>query len=578
MQLYFLILLWASSSIDLTEAKPVSGGAHRIAGKSQQGPAAKVQAGIWRRQDTDSTETPTPSNSSVVDAVKAVASAVPSTSVVNSQFAADVCGSPRNGQVASVTRTKDTWNKYDMSNYVLNTVNKYQSSNWNGATDIQTVFLTEAGNEGVGKCDEITNPRCTETGADYGLCTQHPDAHFAWFAIINFANYLNKIHETLQNNLGLLTALASDTVKQFYTTRANPQKLIVPFSITGGIFAILSLIFPPAGLIAGGASIINGVITQAALDRPDPLDQWQAVLSVIGNLFKQVETVLETYFNNNLHKLPPDGLPQVLATGDFADTPQVGAFNQGVEAAFATVSINALWLLDKVLIIKVSDAAYSQGAGAACAAYPTQSVCVNGVANIFVRWQLTPGINTVGTANANSPGGGAQRPSISPAYERGPSFDESAWNVFGAYALGTAGDGTANANHLTDYGLDLGKILTSAEDTQAKHGFLYKDQNKDTLDTLRNNPTDLSPESLTAWNLPICDIDAALKAKGKSMLKKPPTPQNDGVPEGQTNPVATWAVGVCSTIDGWPTSEYNWDTGTETGRWSEGILDRWAWQ
>lgn len=59
---------------------------------------------------------------------------------------------------------------------------------------MQEIFLREAGNEGVGKCDEVTNPGCVDTGADWNLCKEHPKAHFVWFAMVHFASYLNKLH------------------------------------------------------------------------------------------------------------------------------------------------------------------------------------------------------------------------------------------------------------------------------------------------------------------------------------------------------------------------------------------------
>ena len=337
---------------------------------------------------------------------------------------------------------------------------------------------------------------------------------------------------------------------------------------------MIPVFFSPAGFAAGGAALINGILTQAALDTPNPLEQWQAVLSVLGNLFKQVETVLEKFFNANLHTLPAPNLPAILATGDFATTPTVGAFNQGVQAASGSVAINALWLLDKVLIIKISAEAYNQGAGAACKAFPIQTVCVGGNgANIFVRWSLNSGINTVGDVAPTQ----GKIPPNGLKYERGPSFDKSQWNVFGAYALGTAGDGTANADHLKDYGLDMSKILASAEKTQAARGFLYKDQNKDTLDTLRGYPMDLRPEQLTAWKISICDVDAALKLRGKSRLKKP-RGTAEGVPEGEMDPVALWGVPTCMLLEGWPSEEYGWKNGNWKGQWIEQSFAPNAWE
>lgn len=137
------------------------------------------------------------------------------------------------------------------------------------ADDIQTVVLTEAGNEGAEKCDEILDPNCSGTGLDINLCRKYPEAHFVWFAITHWAAFMNKLHGTFDDSTISLSALTSSLVKQFYTPQSDPSQLIMPVSILSGLAAALSAAYPPAAVAAGAGSIVNGVLTQAGLNIPE---------------------------------------------------------------------------------------------------------------------------------------------------------------------------------------------------------------------------------------------------------------------------------------------------------------------
>jgi hypothetical protein len=71
--------------------------------------------------------------------------------------------------------------------------------------------------------------------------------------------------------------------------------------------------------------------------------QWGEVQDAVGHAFTQLTGGLEKYFKNTLKSLPkqqdsanprydtdPNGLPQILSHGAFAETPDVGSFNPGI--------------------------------------------------------------------------------------------------------------------------------------------------------------------------------------------------------------------------------------------------------
>ena len=132
--------------------------------------------------------------------------------------------------------------------------------------DYQTFILRHAGNEGIEKCDEISNLGCTGTGMDFNLCKQYPEAHFVWFGITHFARFLNKLQYTFLSSTVSTGLSTSALVNQFYTPRESPSNLIMPVSIASGFAAAISAIYPPAAVAAGAGSIANGVLTQAGLE------------------------------------------------------------------------------------------------------------------------------------------------------------------------------------------------------------------------------------------------------------------------------------------------------------------------
>ena len=48
----------------------------------------------------------------------------------------------------------------------------------------------------------------------------------------------------------------------------TPQ-LIMPVGILSGIAAAISAAWPPAAVAAGAGSIVNGILTQAGLNKPE---------------------------------------------------------------------------------------------------------------------------------------------------------------------------------------------------------------------------------------------------------------------------------------------------------------------
>lgn len=150
-------------------------------------------------------------------------------------------------------------------------VKPYVVMNWtNGPTkfpDIQQIIIKLMGDDGVQSCDEITDPICEATGRSWPLCNQHPEAHFVFIALTNWANFLNKLHQTLLDSTVSLTALTGTLREQFYTPAEDPSRLLVPIGIVSGIAGAISGFYGPVAIVAGAGSIINAIITQAGLDQ-----------------------------------------------------------------------------------------------------------------------------------------------------------------------------------------------------------------------------------------------------------------------------------------------------------------------
>ncbi|KAL8826888.1 MAG: hypothetical protein Q9191_003523 [Dirinaria sp. TL-2023a] len=197
------------------------------------------------------------------------------------------------------------------------------------ANDVQTVVPTKAGNEGAEKCDEILDPNCSGTGLDINLCRQYPEAHFLWFAISHWAHFMNKLHGTFDDSTISLKSLTSTLVKQFFIPQSDPSQLIMAVGILSGIAAAISPAWPSAAVAA--------------------------------------------------------------ASGTFASTPEVDVFNPGIYGALAASAINAVWIQDKVVVIKINDSASDKGDGAACQAFPNRTAYIDGVAYIFVKWAMDGG-------------------------------------------------------------------------------------------------------------------------------------------------------------------------------------------
>ena len=219
----------------------------------------------------------------------------------------------------------------------------------------------------------------------------------------------------------------------------------------------------------------------------------------------------------------PSELPMIFADGTFASMPQVGELPPGVYGALTASAVNALWAQDKVFIIKVTDAAYGKGDGAACKAFPVMTACLDGVAYIFARWQMDGGTEITSSR-----------------------LWTRKWNVCGAYAQGSI-KRKKNADQLSQYGLDLSAIATSAQKTQDQYGFMFKNQNGATLTHLQNNPTDLKLADLMFFSLPICDI-AAIIGPDKH-LRGPGDKTGDDT-------IVAWGACTCVLMKDWPTDQY----------------------
>ena len=270
-----------------------------------------------------------------------------------------------------------------------------------------------------------------------------------------------------------------------------------------------------------------------------PLKQWGEVQDAIGKAYTQIADALDKYFDSTFHHWPDDTstlltdpklIPSQIKGGRFAGDVKVGVINKDVYGALGASAINALWVMDKVMIIKISSAAY--GHGDPCTVYPKYTSCLDGVAYIFVRFQTFNG-------NIDAEGGLG-----SDYYAR---FNVKNWFVFGASDYGSGGDGSANKNNLDKYALNLDVIAKASEKTQKDHGYLYDNQNGQTIQNLEEDPLNLAKERLMFFNIPICDIDSII-GPGKHLADK----ADDFSAQYPDDPISYWGLCTCLQAQGWP--------------------------
>ena len=242
---------------------------------------------------------------------------------------------------------------------------------------------------------------------------------------------------------------------------------------------------------------------------PSPLKQWTQVQDAVSQLFTQAEKALEAYYNWAFHSTPstdpgylynegPAALPSILLGGQLAGAVSVPIFPPGIYSTLASAASYALWVQDRVLIIKVSDATYGKDDGAACKAFPDITYCDNVVAYLFVRWQFS---NSEEIGNVH--------------------LENRRWQVCVAYAVGDGND-----DHLKDFDLNLKIIAKSSVKSQAAEGFLSQNLNGAVTSALQNNPDDLSIANLARWIIPVCDLHDIL---GGKVLQGPPDETGDDV-------------------------------------------------
>lgn len=268
--------------------------------------------------------------------------------------------------------------------------------------------------------------------------------------------------------------------------------------------------------------------------------QWSEVQAALGGVYTQLTVALETYYDYTLEQLPASNyetnatdLPSIFKDGEFASQSVVTNVpvltESGIYSTFASSGINALWAQDLVFIIKISDSSYGKGAGAACKAFPTMTVCVDGVAFIFARWSWTTMSPIDETSDINN------------------YLDARSWQVWGAYAEGSAG-GTPNVDQLTQYNLDLPTILTSVHKVLAINAtYPFLNQNGATIAQLDDHTTDLTEANLAFFSLPQCDIDSILG---------PSRHLNGPGDETGDDPIVRWGACTCVQQSTWPASFY----------------------
>lgn len=123
------------------------------------------------------------------------------------------------------------------------------------------------------------------------------------------------------------------------------------------------------------------------------------------------------------------------------------------------------------------------------------TVCIDGVAYIFMRW--------VGAFEAD--------PNLKGNPE-GWALDFSNWQVWGAYNsthLNPAG----NANRLGQYGLDLEGIALSSFAVQEVFGPWATNTTQSIINAVENNIDHITLANTMQWKLASCDLDAVLNGQ-----------------------------------------------------------------
>ena len=132
-------------------------------------------------------------------------------------------------------------------------------------TDVQQIIIHEMDNDSVGKCEEIESPGCVDTGYDWDLCNKTPEAHFVFFAMVHWANYLNALMEVLQNAEIYLQGNSYNLVGQFFTPGEDLTDLIVAINVIAGVAGVLAAQWSAFSALNGGATIIAALLS---LDTP----------------------------------------------------------------------------------------------------------------------------------------------------------------------------------------------------------------------------------------------------------------------------------------------------------------------
>ena len=158
--------------------------------------------------------------------------------------------------------------------HMVSRVKPYVVMNWTAAPgspirypNIQDLVIHQASNDGLTACTALSNTQCVVQGEDFHLCQKSPEAHFVFQALVNWANYLETLHNTLNDDATSLTPSTSALVKQFFTTQPSLNNLLVPVGIVSGIAGGISGFLGPVAVIAGAGAITNALIVNAGLNR-----------------------------------------------------------------------------------------------------------------------------------------------------------------------------------------------------------------------------------------------------------------------------------------------------------------------
>lgn len=220
----------------------------------------------------------------------------------------------------------------------------------------------------MGTCSVGGNCNHIPELADTPDCVRTPERPFALWAMKNFALFLQRWKEQLENAIGAASLFTAEFADTFISYNAQePAGEVAWLTIVSGLFGSLGAFIPAGGatgLAAGLFTVAAGQASLASVDPPfDPrFTNFAAAQANLGRAKIEVMDTMDRYFRRTLAETPPGDhwergteLARILENGAFADqditiTPSNSTMTRWVQASL----ISGMWNTGNVAIIKWS--------------------------------------------------------------------------------------------------------------------------------------------------------------------------------------------------------------------------------